>query len=128
MPGVCYALLHLILNVELEVEQLDDEHSGDPLMESASVQLGLFGGLPVAASKPPSWMSCAATAGPVMNGASTSPDVTSAVAHAADSRLRTDMTLLSRWTGQQTKWPATVPAEIVETSRVESLVPGRVDT
>ncbi len=72
--------------VELVVEQFDDEHSGDPLMESASVQLGLLGGLPVAASKPPSRMSSAAEAGPVRNGAITSADATSTVLHAAESR------------------------------------------
>jgi hypothetical protein len=77
--------------VELVVEQFDDEHSGDPLMESASVQLGLLGGVPVAASKPPSWMSSAAEAGPVRDGISTSPDATSTVAHAADTRLTGDM-------------------------------------
>ena len=82
-------------DVELVVEQFDDEHSGDPLMESASAQLGLLGGVPVAASNPPSWMSSAAEAGPARNGASTSPDATSTVAHAADSRLRPDMTSFS---------------------------------
>ena len=51
-------------DVELVVEQFDDEHSGVPLRESASVQLGLLGGVPVAASKPPSWMSSAAEAEP----------------------------------------------------------------
>ena len=55
-------------------------------MESASVQLGLLGGSPVAASKPPSWMSSAAEAGPVRNGATTSADATSTVLQAADSR------------------------------------------
>src|SRR4051794_35277281 len=71
------------------VPQVFVSHSG----ELASVQLGLLSGLPVAASKPPSWISSAAVAGPVRNGTSTSPDVTSSVLQAADSRLNADMSL-----------------------------------
>ena len=101
------------------VEQFNDEHSGDPLMESASVQLGLLGGLPVAASKPPSWMSSAAEADPTKNGATTSADATSTVLPADDSRRRAPMV--------STKWPPTMPAEldaeIDETSRVKWFAP-----
>ena len=109
-------------DVELVVEQFDDEHSGVPLRESASVQLGLLGGVPVAASKPPSWMSSAAEAGPIRNGATTRADATSTVLHAADSRRRAPMVL--------TKWPPTMPAEIDaeidETSRVKCFAPSSV--
>ena len=101
--------------VALVVEQFDDEHRGDPLMESASVQFGLLGGVPVALSKPPSRMSSAAEAGPVRNGATTSADATSTVLHAHDTRRRVPMVF--------TKWPSTMPAaldaEIDETSRVK---------
>ena len=38
----------------LTLSQTDGMHSGVPSTESASVQAGLFGGVPVAASKPPS--------------------------------------------------------------------------
>ena len=93
-------------DVELVVEQFDDEHSGVPLTESASVQLGLLGGLPVAASKPPSWMSSAAEAGPVRNGATTRADATSTVLHAADSRRRAPMVF--------TKCPPPCPQRLMQ--------------
>ena len=75
-------------------EQADVVHSGVPRTESDSVQLGLLGGLPVAASKPPSWRSSAATAGPLRNGTNTSPDATSSSPQAAESRFNADMSFV----------------------------------
>jgi hypothetical protein len=96
-------------------EQTDVVHKGVPRTESASLQEGLFAGSPVAASKPPSWMSSAAAAGPVRNGATTSPDATRIVAHHADRRGRAELNI--------TKWPPTMPAEIDETSRDKCFAP-----
>ncbi len=81
--------------VELVVEQDDGRHRGDPSVESASVQLGLLGfGSPVASSKPPSWMSSAAAAGQVKNGATTSAHATRSALHAAEIPLNPDMFLV----------------------------------
>src|SRR4051812_48498007 len=56
---------------------------GEPRRLSASVQFGLLAGSPVAASKPPSWISSAAAAGPVSHGTRTSSEATSSSPQAA---------------------------------------------
>src|SRR4051812_5571992 len=90
-PKLAHALPECGTEAPSPPQQAENVHSGVPRTESASVQEGLLAGLPVAASKPPSWMTSSALAAPVDQGASTSPDATTTVPHSPDSLFTTDM-------------------------------------